>query len=474
MREETPLPNFDVVVRSDRVVLPPYGVFPLAVAVRGERIVALLEPDQPVSARRVIDARGQVVLPGLIDPHTHIPYVPRRGMPLEEMASHFASETASALVGGVTTLFCMYRNPIPYEEIFPQMLGAGAAHSRIDFSFHLGIVNDAQLSRIPDYYREFGVTSFKFYMHYGGREAQATASYRIHYDDGLLYEAMGRIADVPGGIAAVHPENIAVIERLRRRLLQAGRDGLAAWSESRPPFTEAESVRRALYLAEQANCPLYIPHVSCRKTLEAVKEHRSRRTTPVYVETCPHYLTHTRDSEVGLLGKVNPPLREDEDRDALWLAMGSGDVDTVGTDHCGLRMEDKGPDVWTATPGFPGMATMLPVLLEGVRQGRLSLLQVAMLTSYNAARIFGLYPRKGTLLPGSDADLTIVDPDRTDRVTAQRLQSRSDFSLYEGWELTGWPVLTMVRGQVAMENGRVLVEPGYGRYLRRDVARVGG
>jgi dihydropyrimidinase len=466
--------TYDVAVAGARVVVPTEGVLERTLAIAGERIADLVEPSTPVRAHRMIDGEGKVVLPGVIDPHTHIGYEGYRGIPLEAVPEHFRTETASALIGGVTTLLCTYRNASPYQEIWGKLTAAGERNSLIDFGYSLGITNDNQLAGIPLYAQELGVTSFKFYMAYRGEEAKATGNVYNTYDDGLLYEGMEAIARVPGGVAMVHPENIEIIERIRRRYMNAGRDDLSAWSESRPDFTEAENIRRALYLGEQVNCAVYIPHLSCRKSLDAVREHRARGTTPAYIETCPHYLTHTKDAPIGLLGKVNPPLREERDRTALWSAMAAGDVDTVGTDHCGVRREVKSPDIWTAVPGFPGMATLLPVLLTGVARGLLDLRTVATVTALRTAEIFNLAPRKGSLLPGSDADIVMVDPGLTRRVSAGSLGSRSDFSIYEGEELTGWPVLTMVRGRVAMEEGRVLSRPGDGRYLSRRADENGG
>jgi dihydropyrimidinase len=460
--------RYDVAITGGEVVLPPLGVHRLTVAITGSRVAALLDPATPVDAGRTIDARGKAIMPGAIDPHTHFSYEGYRGMPLDALGAHFESESASALVGGVTTVLITYRNAPPYEEIFDEMRRAGEGRSRIDFAYSLGITSDDQRAGIPAYYREYGVSSFKFYMAYRGDDAKATGNVYNTYDDGFLHEAMGAIAGIPGAIAMVHPENIDVIARRRRRYQAEGKDGLARWTASRPDFAEAENVRRALYLGEQAGCPVYIPHLSCRKGLEAVLEHRARRTTPAYIETCPQYLTHTKDSPEGNLAKVNPPLRDPDDQDALWMALGRGDVDTFGTDHCGVRRQTKEGDVWTAVPGFPGVATMLPVLLsEGVRRGRLPLLQAAAVVSYNTARIFNLYPRKGTLLPGSDADLAVVDLGLARKVTPALLRSRSDFSLYEGREIVGWPVLTMVRGTVMMADGEIVGEPGHGRYQTR-------
>lgn len=460
-------PQYDVAITGAEVVLAEEGRRHQTVVILDGRVAALLDPTAPVFAREVIDARGKVVIPGVIDPHTHIGYEGYRGIPLDAMPSHFETETESALVGGVTTLLCTYRNASPYHEIWEEMVRAGEEHSRIDFAYSLGITNDAQRVHIAEYYRDFGVSSFKFYMAYRGEEAKATGNAYNTYDDGLLYESMEAIAEIPCGFAMVHPENIEIIVRLQRRLRSLGRTDLAAWSDSRPGFTEAENIRRALYLGEQVGCDVYVPHLSSALSLAAVLEHRARGTTRAYIETCPHYLTHTKDSELGNLGKVNPPLRERADTEELWAAIAAGHVDTVGTDHCGVRREVKAPDIWTAVPGFPGMATLLPVLLTRVSRGELSLERVVEVTSYNAARIFNLYPGKGTLRPGSDADLAIVDLGQSRTVTPSLLKSRSDFTIYDGVELTGWPELTMVRGRVAMRDGLTLAEPGWGEYRPR-------
>ncbi len=189
----------------------------------------------------------------------------------------------------------------------------------------------------------------------------------------------------------------------------------------------------------------------------------------VFAETCPQYLTLTKDSPLGNLGKVNPPLREPEDNKALWKGIKDGIVDTIGTDHCGLRKEVKTGTIWDAKPGFPGSATMLPVLLsEGVNKGRISIERIVEITSFNTAKIFNLYPQKGTIRVGADADLTIVDLNLEKEVEPEMLLSCSDFSLYESWKIKGWPVMTMIRGKIVMEDGKIIGEKGFGQFLRRN------
>jgi dihydropyrimidinase len=268
-------------------------------------------------------------------------------------------------------------------------------------------------------------------------------------------------------VACVHCENTEIIGRTVRRVRASGRGDLAAWNAGRPAHAEAENVRRAAYFAELAGCALYYVHIGARESLDEAVAHRARYPR-LTVETCAHYLTHTEDSPVQNLGKVNPPLRTAADVEAMWAALRDGRIDTVGTDHCATTLAQKGGDIWAATPGFPGMATLLPVLLsEGVRRRGLGLRDVARLSAYNTARAFNLYPRKGAIQVGADADIAVVDLDRSRRVEASALGSASDFSLYEGQTLTGWPVLTLVRGQVVARDGQVIAKPGTGRFVGR-------
>jgi dihydropyrimidinase len=213
---------------------------------------------------------------------------------------------------------------------------------------------------------------------------------------------------------------------------------------------------------------LYFVHVGSTAALDAILAEREKGMSNYYIETCPHYLTHTTDFG-NITGKVVPPIRSKSDQQSMWSALRNGIVDTIGTDHVANRLEMKmgKGDLWTALAGFPGLATMLPVLLDqGVNQRRIGIERVAEVTSHNAARIFGMYPRKGTIQAGSDADLVIVDLDEQKTVTPELLQSYSDYTIYDGWKLTGWPVMTIVRGQVVMEDGQVDIKAvGHGEFI---------
>lgn len=416
------------------------------------------EPPSVPSGCEEIDAQGRYVLPGAIDPHVQLYPAPAW--------NHYATETRSAALGGVTTIVKMHRDLEGYDpESFVEELAGAESRAYVDFSFHLALMSDAQIAAVPDYARELALTSFKLFTAYKGEEGYAIGIQGV--DDGQLLDALAAVAEV-GGVALVHCENQELAARARARVQAEGRDGLRAWAESRPALVETEAVRRVAFLAGLAGCPLYVVHVTSRLALEALVAAR-RAGQQLFLETESHYLTETCDSPAGTLAKVIPPIREAEDREALWEALAAGEIDAIGSDHVSASRERKRGSVWEAQLGFPGIATILPVLLsEGVGRGRISLARVAAVTSRNPARIFGL-AGKGALLPGKDADFVVVDLDLERTVDAAMLGSSSDFSIYEGRSLRGWPVLTVCRGAVVVRDGELVGRAGHGRYLRRGV-----
>jgi dihydropyrimidinase len=221
-------------------------------------------------------------------------------------------------------------------------------------------------------------------------------------------------------------------------------------------------------MAELTDCPLYIVHLTSKKALEEVRSCRERFSR-VFVETCPVYLTHTKESMRDNLLKVSPPLRSQDDIDALWEGIRDGSIQTVGSDHLALKRKNKAGSIWDASMGISGTALVLPILLsEGFHRRDISLEKIAEITSYNVAKIFNLYPQKGNIQIGSDADLTIVDLEKEQTVTHTMLNSSSDFSVYENWDVKGWPVLTMTRGTVVMRDGEIVGQKGFGKFMRRN------
>ena len=437
-----------------------------SIGIAGGRIVAVMSDDVEVDADEVIDAQGCVAIPGLLDPHVHLGHG-------AEHASEFQSEGRSALVGGVTTLLTFYRkHPFNYLDLVPDLIAAGEANSPVDFLIHLPLYTRQNLDEISEYREKLGVRGFKFFPGIRGDDAAKMTALphtgpMVGIDDSFVYEGMSRVAGIPDGLALYHAENPDIIATFAAKVKAEGRRDLLAWCESRPDFGEAQSVQEALWWQRVTGCPLYIVHVSSAMAMDLIVEAKLRDPkAPIYVETCPQYLTHTKDSKVGTIAKMSPPLRTVADQEKIWAAIADGHVDTIGSDH-GAFMRAEKSDAWESRSGFPGMATILPALVTyGVRQGRITLQDLVRICSYQPARIFGIGDRKGSLRPGSDADITIVDLESSRTVTAQMLQSRSDFSIYEGQTLYGWPRHVLRRGDVLVRDGEVRTSAqGGGVYL---------
>jgi dihydropyrimidinase len=289
-------------------------------------------------------------------------------------------------------------------------------------------------------------------------------------DDGLLFEAMRKVAGMQGAVLGVHCENTEVIPCLRGPLKESGRDDLAAWDEQSPDFLEAENVHRVCYFGRKTECPVNIVHLSSAEALAEIRRHRKNSATPIYAETCPHFLHLTRDSKAGALAKVNPPVRTKLDVDAMWQGIVDGSIQTVGCDHVPRKRTTKEGGIWEASAGFPGLATSLPILIhEGYHQRGVAIDRIAAVTSANVARLYNI-PSKGNITVGYDADLMVVDSDREIEVDPARLESFSDYSPFEGERLKGWPVLTMHRGRIIARDGALTKEAKsnpLGRYVAR-------
>ena len=475
--------RYDLAVLGGTVVFPYVGPLRCDLGIRDGRVVTLEEGIDASQAEEVLDARGKVVLPGAVDSHFHLGIY-------RSLAEDALSETASALVGGVTTVISYFRTGHhylnksgPYREIFPEVLSTTRGHAYTDYGYHIAIMTSEQLDEVDWLVREQGVGSFKYYMFYKGLNLTADSTrgsdYTMaeHYDLGHLYllmkqvsaasQAYGRYGRVSLSLHCEHAELIRVFIDEVKRL---GLNTLEGYHRSRPPLTERLSMAEAVILGDVTRCPLNLLHLSSREAVEAAAE--AKRDYPhldIRLETTVHHLALTYETAAGgLRGKVNPPIRSEDDRQALWEAVLRGDVDTVVSDHACCFEEQKGEDLWKALPGFGGTALLYPYMLsEGLQRG-LSLTRVAELVSANPARAFGLYPRKGTLAPGSDADLTIVDLERERTVTPEVLRSSQDFTPFEGMRLRGWPLYTVLRGRVVLREGDVVGEP-QGAYVKRPV-----
>jgi dihydropyrimidinase len=448
--------KFDLIVRHGTLVIPGVGRVAADVGMSRGRIVALGDDLGP--AEEVLDASGKIVLPGIVDPHIHI----GNELPFEEEA---CTETRAAVLGGVTTVGIFLRwmdGSYLDAPALPAFRKAMDENSYVDSIFHPQIFTEQQIAEIPRYAEEYGIRSFKFYM------SGMPGIVRSVGDDVLL-EGFRQVAALgPDAIACVHCETGALIDKARNELKNNKPEGtLADWADAHPGEAEALAIQTAVYLAKLAGAHLYVVHLSSKEGLEVVKAAR-REGAQFTVETTSPYLGISSDDANGFLVKMVPPVRSREHGAALWGAVKDGHVATIGTDNTSRVRKTKQPEAGLhgARPGLPVLGTHLPALLH---YGRLNNMPLEMLVERACrapAQVYGIYPRKGTIAIGSDADLAIVDLDLERVVDARNLLGMSDFSPFEGKKLRGWPVATVKGGQIVARDGKI-VGPPTGRYIPR-------
>lgn len=450
--------EFDLGIKNGQIVIPGNAIFRGDVCIKGSKIAGIAS-NIAEKAEKVIDAEGKYILPGIIDPHIHLGLF----APMEE---DFISETRSALIGGVTTAGLFIGGEGSHNQRLKEICEGVNNYSHIDIWPHLVINYPEQLAELDEYIGN-GIRSFKMYM--CGIPGMIPDA-----DDGFIYQMLKKLQNTKKGIPlCIHAENSALVAEATEEMSKKGLENgtLADWAKTHPNFAEAEAVRRALYLNKNTGVPLYFVHISTKESIEVIQEEKLKpNKNRFYVETTPFYLGCNNTDPAGLLAKMIPPLREQESVDALWEGIQKGLVDTIGTDNTSQNLEVKNLDggMWGAMPGYPAMATSLPVILnEGVNKGRISIEKVSMLMSRKPAEIFGLYPQKGSLLPGSDADIAIIDLDREKKVHHRDLKSAADFSVFEGRVLKGWPIMTIKNGRVVMQDGEIIEEEQHGNFLLR-------
>ena len=456
---------YDAVVAGSHVVLPG-GVEEANILIEGGRIAGLSKDVPP--CERVIDGAGLVSVPGFIDTHVHYGVYSA----IDRAAR---TESRAAAAGGVTTMMRMLRLGGPFAGSLGPQLEASAGAHHVDYAVHASVFTREQASEMA-YCAGLGVTSFKVYMNLGGEVGDVYMDMppgsgdlvpaRVEVTDGLVEEVVRRAASL-GCPVLVHAEDYEACGCGMREARGRGLDGLGAWSESRPPESEAKAISKVSGFARRHGCEIYIVHVGSERALEQAREER-RLGTRLRVETCPHYLALSHEGRAGYLAKVMPPVRTARDAEAVWGALAAGEVDAVGTDHVANRLGMKlgGGDVWGALAGFPGIGTMAPLLLHhGVNAGRITLGRLAGFAG-GAARIFGL-EGKGRIEAGADADIAMLDMGLERRVEAGMFGGYSDYDVYEGQVLRGWPVRTIVRGEVVAEGLEVVGDAGHGRLAGR-------
>lgn len=427
----------------------------LGIGIKNEKIAMLGKNEYMVEAAQIIDAKGKYILPGLVDPHVHI------GYPDWEWCEDCIATTKAAIAGGVTTVMdflteenCLKEQNFKNKETFELL-------SYCDGAFHAAVYTDKHIAQIMEMATDSGVSSFKFYLPFRG----PNIAEKNVLDDGKIYEGFKKIANLEApAIATVHAENIEIVNNLQNKFKK--KTGQVNWNDVRPSVCEVESIRRVAFFAKETGCPIYIVHVS---TKEGVEEIRKAQLEGIRIvgETCPHYLLLNIENSDRILGKIDPPIRYRDDNDALWEGIRTGVIDCVGSDHSSCALKHKN-EFWSATVGFSGVQTILPVMLsEGVNKRRITIEKVAEVCSYNAAKTFGLFPQKGMIQVGADADLVLVDLSLEKTVHADDLYHISDFTPFEGLSFKGWPIATFLRGKLVAQEGRIISGGGVGKYISR-------
>jgi dihydropyrimidinase len=435
-------------------------------------VVSLIGQGLNLPADEVVDASGKLVMPGGIDVHTHLD-MPFGGT---QSADDFESGTIAAAHGGTTTIidFAIQNFGEGLYPAFEGWMKKAEGRSVIDYAFHMIVreLTDQVSGEMDKMTRHEGVTSFKLFMAYPGV---------FQVDDATIFRALLKTRE-NGGLICMHAENGGVIDTLVKDALRKGWTAPKYHALTRPTRAEGEATGRAIALAEMAGVPIYIVHLSCSDALEKVKQARDQGL-PAYAETCPQYLflsyeDYERPGFEGAKFVMSPPLREKWNQDALWKGLAKNDLQVVSTDHCPFCMNEPpqkqlGQGDFSKIPnGAPGIETRLMLLWDGgVRPGHIDPHRFVEIVSTNPAKMFGLWPKKGTVAVGSDGDLVLFDPDKRTVLSAATHHMRVDYNPYEGREVTGGPAVVLSRGEVIVDHGVFRGKPGRGQFVKRQSGR---
>jgi dihydropyrimidinase len=432
--------------------------------IEGE-IISAIGKNLPVKADTILDASGLLVFPGGIDPHVHL------DMPFMGTFSSDTHETGTraALFGGTTTVidFVLQKQGHSLKEALAEWNGRANGTAVGDYSFHMAVTdfNDNTKAEVREMIEQEGITSFKTFMAYKGA---------LMIDDRQMTGLMQEVKK-QGGMVTVHATNGDMIDYLVAKHRAEGKMSPLYHYLSQPEITEAEASARFADMTFYTGCPGYIVHLTCEGALNAVRQD-TRRNQKVFVETCIQYLIldaslYEKDFE-GAKWVMSPPLRQKKDQDTLWAGINQGLVQVVATDHCPFMWEQKlmGKDDFSKIPnGHPAIENRMELLYsEGVHKGKITLNKYVEVASTNAAKIFGMFPKKGTIAVGSDADIVLFDPNAKHTLSAKTHHMNVDYSGYEGWELTGKVKTVLLRGKTAIDKNKCLVEKGYGQFIKRN------
>ena len=431
--------------------------------IEGETI-STIGKNLTIQADTVIDAAGKLVMPGGIDPHVHL------DMPFMGTYSSDSYETGTraALYGGTTMVidFVLQTQGKSLQHALDDWKSRSDNNCVGDYSFHMAVTdfNDETKKEIKTFIEDYGITSFKTFMAYKGA---------LMIDDRQMIGLMEEVKK-NGGLINVHATNGDMIDYLVQKHRSEGKLSPLYHYLSQPEVTEAEAAERFVDMANYTGCPGYIVHLTCEGALNAVRN-ATRRNQNMFVETCIQYLiidASLYEQEDGAKWVMSPPLREKKDQATLWAGINQGMVQVVATDHCPFMWQQKlmGKDDFSKIPnGHPAIENRMELLFsEGVSKGKITLNKFVEVASTNAAKIFGMFPRKGTIAVGSDADIILIDPNEKHTISAKTHHMNVDYSGYEGWELTGKVKTVLLRGQVAVDNNECKLQKGYGKFIKRN------
>ncbi len=433
----------DLIIKNARIVLPD-GIVEGGIVIEGGRIKELRKTSNLPDSGEVIDAKGNHVLPGLIDAHVHF------REPGASSKEDWKTGSSAAASGGIATVLDMPNTEPPTTtlENLEKKRRIASSKSVVDYGFHFGASNEnmKELNSLAG-----GVASIKYYL------GPTTGNLMIN-NDAIFYEGLRVLAN-KGILATTHAENAEMIEYFTEKLQKDGREDPIAYADSRPPICAADAANRAIFLAGLSNCRLHLCHVST--SLEVLLIEKHRKSQQLTAEATPHHLFLKREDfkKLGTYAKTNPPLRNKEDRKALWNGITIGAIDIIASDHAPHLPESRERGIWNSSAGVPGVETLLPLLLNEVNKRTLSLEKVVRLTAENPAKIFRI-KNKGMIAEGYDADLTIVDMNEEFTVKNENLFTKCGWSPFDGYKLRGKPIKTLVRGKVIFEQGYINEIPG--------------
>ena len=463
--------TYDTVIVDSHVILP-QGMVDKNIIIDEGKVVGLTN-ELPACDTK-INGNGLISIPGPIDTHVHYGVY----SPINEAAK---TESHAAAIGGVTTMMRMLRLGDPFSNSLQAQLDAASQNHYVDYAIHASIFTPQQINEM-DYCVNKGITSFKIYMNLGGEighvymdmppNSSELVAANVDVTNEIVEQTVKTAASL-GCPVLVHAEDYESCGCGIQTAREKKQDGLSAWSQSRSPEFEAKAIKTVSKFGRDYDCVIYFVHIGSEQALKQIQEEK-KLGTKIFVETCPHYLTLSYEKQNGYLAKVMPPIRTENDQKAIWSALSTNQIDTIGTDHVAnqLKLKLGGDDVWSALAGFPGIGTVLPIVLnDGVNQNKISLEQFVQFTSQNAAQIFGMYPQKGTLEKNSDADVTMIDLKKEKKVTSELFGGFSDYIVYEGRNLKGWPVKTIVRGELIAEDFEVIGKLGHGKLVPRAIPK---